>query len=173
MENIKIRLAGVKDDSLIDGPGLRFVVFFQGCPFACPGCHNPDTWDKDGGYTSSTSDVQKLWQNNFLLDGITFSGGEPFKQPEALLNLIVRAKKDNLNVTIYTGFTYENLVAKNDPTINEILMRADFLIDGPFIVAEKAEVLYRGSKNQRIINLKKSLQSNKVTLIREYRDFNV
>ncbi|HZJ89205.1 MAG TPA: 4Fe-4S single cluster domain-containing protein [Bacilli bacterium] len=173
MENIKIRLAGVKDDSLIDGPGLRFVVFFQGCPFACPGCHNPDTWDKDGGYTSSTSDVQKLWQNNFLLDGITFSGGEPFKQPEALLNLIVRAKKDNLNVTIYTGFTYETLVAKNDPTINEILMRADFLIDGPFIVAEKAEVLYRGSKNQRIINLKKSLQSNKVTLIREYRDFNV
>lgn len=173
MENIKIRLAGVKDDSLIDGPGLRFVVFFQGCHFACPGCHNPDTWAKEGGYTSVTTEVQKLWQKNFLLDGITFSGGEPFNQKEALLDLVVRAKRDNLNVTIYTGNTYEKLIQKNDAVINEILMRADFLIDGPFVLAKKAEVLYRGSTNQRIINLKRTTKSNEVTLINEYSDFNV
>lgn len=173
MNLTKVKLAGIKDDSLIDGPGLRYVVFFQGCPFACPGCHNPETWNTEGGYFSLTSEVQKNWQKNFLLDGVTFSGGEPFRQKAALLDLTLRAKSDRLNVTIYTGFTYEVLRAKNDPVINNILMTADFLIDGPFVLAEKGNYLYRGSGNQRMINLKKSSASNELVLITEHKDFNV
>lgn len=151
-----VRIAGYAKDSLVDGPGLRLVIFFQGCPFACKGCHNESTWDLKGGKEESIEEIAKLWENNKLIDGVTFSGGEPFVQPENLLKLVKKVKERNLHVLIYTGFLYEDLKALNDKVVNEILSLADILIDGPYIESKKdPTLLYRGSSNQRIIDLKK------------------
>lgn len=151
-----VRIAGYAKDSLVDGPGLRLVIFFQGCPFACKGCHNESTWDFKGGKEESIEEIAKLWENNKLIDGVTFSGGEPFVQPENLLKLVKKVKERNLHVLIYTGFLYEDLKALNDKVVNEILSLADILIDGPYIESKKdPTLLYRGSSNQRIIDLKK------------------
>ncbi len=171
---MKLRIAGISEDSLVDGPGLRFVIFFQGCPYACPGCHNVETWDKDGGEVITTNSLQAKWRTNFLLDGITFSGGEPLAQKEALLDLVKKAKADNLNVTLYTGNTFENIMVENDPLTMQILTYVDYLIDGPFVLSKRSsDVLYRGSTNQRIIDIKKTSATKTLVLINEYRDFTV
>ncbi len=170
--NKTIRLAGYVNDSLVDGPGIRFTIFTQGCPYACKGCHNPDTWDPKGGEEVLISELISKWKNNPLLDGITLSGGEPLLQKEALLPIIAEAKRDGLNITLYTGSTYEELVKKNDPIINQILKEVDYLIDGPFKIEEiNLDLLYRGSNNQRIIDLRKTTP-NKIVVINKVSDFN-
>lgn len=171
MNNNKLRIAGFVNDSLVDGPGIRFTIFTQGCPYACPGCHNKDTWDIKGGEEILIADLIAKWRKNPLLDGITLSGGEPLMQKKALLPLIDAALEDNLNIVLYSGNTYENLLALNDETTNTILSKVHYLVDGPFVLKEKnLALLYRGSNNQRIIDLKRSTKDNLV-LINKIADF--
>ena len=152
-----IRINNVIKESIVDGFGLRFVIFTQGCLLRCKNCHNPSTHDLDKGDIVALETLQEMWKKNPLLKGITISGGEPFLQKEATLNLVRLAKKDNLDVTIYTGYTYDALKKQDCDIINNIFNEADYLIDGPFIDCLKdLNLLFRGSKNQRIIDLNKT-----------------
>ena len=165
----KIRIAGITRESVSDGPGIRLVVFTQGCHHRCEGCHNPETWDFEGGRMIETSEIVKLVKENPLLSGITLSGGEPFLQAEKLIPLVREVKDYGKNVVIYTGYTFEKLLelGKKKPSVRKLLSGADYLIDGPFIKPLKTLNLpFRGSSNQRFIDLKKTfLQGN----IFEYR----
>ena len=160
---MNIRIAGTVNDSIVDGPGIRFTVFVQGCPHNCEGCHNPQTHDFKGGTVTTTEDLLKKIKDNPLLDGVTFSGGEPFCQAEALAVLGTEIKKLGLNIITYTGYKFEYLYEKrNQNHWNELLMVTDYLIDGPFILAQKDwEIKFRGSSNQRYIDCNKSLVSGK------------
>lgn len=157
---MNIRIAGTANDSIVDGPGIRFTVFAQGCPHKCAGCHNPQTHPFDGG---RVCDVEELWaviDANPLLDGITLSGGEPFCQPGPLAVLARRAKGKGLNVWTYTGYTFEELLYGGmGGGAMELLANTDVLIDGRFVLSERSLALkYRGSKNQRLLDVKKSLE---------------
>ena len=172
--NIKtVRLAGnFQSDSIVDGEGLRSVIWFQGCPHKCLGCHNPDSQDFNGGQIVEIEEVIKTIQNLTFQDGITFSGGEPFAQPEALALLAREAKRLEFNTWAYTGYTFEQLLilAQTRPAIIEALKNIDVLVDGKFDLQEKSlNLKFRGSKNQRIINAPKSLKQGKVALIQKYR----
>lgn len=158
----KIRIAGTVNDSITDGPGIRYTVFTQGCPHHCAGCHNPQTWALDGGIEVSADDLLAEIQRNPLLKGVTFSGGEPLIQAEALLPLAVSIRKLGLELAIYTGYTFEQLLQMNDSAIMQLLSLADVLIDGQFVAAERnLELNFRGSSNQRILNLPASLAQKK------------
>lgn len=166
-----IRIAGFVNDSLVDGPGIRFTIFTQGCPYGCKGCHNENTWDMKGGEEVEIASLITKWRKNPLLDGITLSGGEPLMQKEEILVLINAALEDKINITLYSGNTYENLVALNDSVTNEILSKVHYLVDGPFILKERnLKLLYRGSNNQRIIDLKRSTK-DQLHLINNIKDF--
>lgn len=160
-----IRLAGIVNDSITDGPGIRFTVFVQGCPHHCPGCHNPQTWDFAGGQMVSAAELLAQIKRNPLLKGVTFSGGEPLAQAEALLPLAKELRTLELELAIYTGYTFEQLLQMNDPAIRQLLAQADALIDGPFIQAERdLELNFRGSANQRILDLPRSLAAGKAVI---------
>lgn len=148
-----LRIADTVEDSITDGEGLRYTIFVQGCPHHCDGCHNPTTHDFNGGKIVDTDELFCAFKNNVLLSGVTFSGGEPMCQAKALLDLAMRIRKEtDLNITIFTGFTIEELKAKNDPIINELLSLTYMLIDGKFELDKRDLTLtFRGSKNQRII----------------------
>jgi anaerobic ribonucleoside-triphosphate reductase activating protein len=151
-----LRLAGVIRESVVDGPGWRFVIFAQGCPHHCPGCHNPETHDPTGGYTGTVAALLKELDKNPLLRGVTLSGGEPFAQaqPFAVLAREVRAR--GLDVIAYSGYTFEELVDGADAENGwmELLRSIDTLVDGRFILAERTLNLpFRGSRNQRILNV--------------------
>lgn len=169
-----IRIAGVIRESIVDGPGIRFTVFCQGCPHGCPGCHNPATHDFSGGYDCQIEKIIKAVDENPMLDGITFSGGEPFCQPEAFLEIAkkIKERKDrNLNIVAYTGFTYEELIelGKKKIAILELLQLTDLLIDGKFIEAKRDLTLqFRGSQNQRIIDMARTRTEGKVILSEKY-----
>ena len=156
---MNIRIAGTVNDSIVDGPGIRFSVFVQGCPHNCEGCHNPQTHDFDGGTVTTTEELLEKIKTNPLLDGVTFSGGEPFCQADALAVLGTEIKKLGLNIITYTGYTFEHLYENRDKNHwNELLSVTDYLIDGPFILAQKDwEIKFRGSSNQRYIDCGKSL----------------
>lgn len=156
--NKQIRIAGVVRESIVDGPGIRFVVFAQGCPHNCAGCHNPSTHDFDGGNLVAVDAIINEMKKNPLLDGITLSGGEPFEQPEAFGELAERAKELGYHVMAYTGYTYEKLLTKKDEQRQRLLENTDLLVDGKFEMGKKSLLLkFKGSKNQRIIDVKKSL----------------
>lgn len=159
----KIRLAGVVRESIVDGPGFRFVVFVQGCPHHCKGCHNPQSHDFKDGYLSDTDTLLEEIKKNPLLSGVTFSGGEPFCQPEALSKLGAQVKKLGLNVITYSGYTYEELLAMQKPQVNALLDVCDYLIDGKFILEQRDLTLqFRGSNNQRIIDLNRTREHDRV-----------
>lgn len=161
----KLQLAGVVRESIVDGPGIRLTVFTQGCPHKCPGCHNPQTHSLKGGYESSVENIIRAVKENPLLHGVTLSGGEPFLQAAALARLAKQVHALNLNIITYTGYTFEELVAgfSANPSWKELLEETDILIDGKFILAEKSLMLrFRGSKNQRAIDVKKSLLQGKI-----------
>ncbi len=163
----KFRAAGVVSESITDGEGIRYVLFVQGCPHRCPGCHNPETHDFSGGYDADTDEIFKEFSKNPLLSGITFSGGEPFCQPEPLAELAEKVKAAGKNVTVYTGYTIEQLLndGKKNSGIMKLLDLADVLIDGRFIIEEKSLTLrFRGSKNQRMIDVQKTLKSGGKTI---------
>ena len=164
-----IRIAGVIRESIVDGAGLRFVVFTQGCPHNCKGCHNPQTHDPDGGYDVSVERILEEFYKNPLLKGITISGGEPILQAKALIPLLKDIKGGNksvnYDVVLYTGYLVETLLKMADPVIDELLSYCDIVIDGRFIQAEKDLTLtFRGSRNQRIIDMNKTRQTGKITL---------
>lgn len=154
------------EESIVDGPGIRFVVFVQGCPHNCLGCHNPLTHSFKGGEKMDIDYIYNKIIKNPLISGITFSGGEPFCQAEHLRLLAQKIKATtSLEIAIYTGFTFENLIALNDNEQMKLLSLIDILIDGPFKKEEKdLNLLFKGSKNQRILNVAKSLKSNKAIL---------
>lgn len=150
-----IRIAGIVRESIVDGPGIRFVVFAQGCPHHCEGCHNPGTHDFAGGYDCDIETILDAIGENPLLDGVTFSGGEPFCQPAAFYKLAkgIRERYPKLSITIYTGFTYEDLI--QGEVERPLLSMADYLIDGRYMEEERDLTLqFRGSRNQRIIELR-------------------
>ena len=162
---MRISLSGVTGDSIVDGPGLRFTVFTQGCPPRCPGCHNPQTHDPNGGSWADTEDILAAAAENPLLDGITLSGGDPFLQPVPCLALAEGAHKIGLNVWTYTGYTWEALWEENDAEKLALLKESDVLVDGPFLLAERSlELQFCGSRNQRLIDVKKSLAAGEVVL---------
>ena len=155
-----IRIAGTVNDSIVDGPGFRYSVFTQGCLLNCPGCHNPKTHPIDGGKTIDTDVIIEQMEENELLDGLTLSGGDPFLQPEACLVLAKAAKRIGLNVWAYSGLTFEELLAQNDPRIYALLSVIDVLVDGRFVIAKRTlDLRFRGSKNQRLIDVPASLRT--------------
>ncbi len=161
---MKIRLAGVVNDSIVDGPGIRFTIFVQGCPHRCKGCHNPHTHDFNGGYESSTEELLQKIISNPLLDGVTFSGGEPFEQAEALYELGKILSEKGYDIITYTGYTFEYLIqnANEKNFYRELMSVTDFLIDGKFEIDKKSyELKFKGSSNQRILDCKKSLKEGK------------
>lgn len=164
-----IRIASLVDDSIVDGPGIRFTIFMQGCPHHCIGCHNPETHDFQGGYLENINNIILKIKNNPLCYGVTISGGEPFAQKNELLELVNEIKKINKNIIIYTGYIYEELIKKDDSVINEILRKIDYLVDGPFILSKRDLTLtFRGSSNQRFIDMNKTRLGNKlITLYNE------
>ena len=159
---MNIRIAGIVDDSIVDGPGFRLAVFTQGCPHGCPGCHNPDTHPFDGGKPDTTERIISQMLQNPLLDGVTLTGGDPFCQSAACAEIAEAAKKHGLNVWAYSGWTYEQLTekAKTEPDVARLLNTTDILVDGPFILKQRTlELRFRGSKNQRLIDVPASLKS--------------
>lgn len=162
----KIRLSGTIKESIVDGPGMRYVIFTQGCLKRCFLCHNADTQPLDGGYIEQTDNIVNEFIKNPLIQGITISGGEPFLQAKACLYLAKKAHEHQLDVYIYSGYKYEELIKSNEPSIISLLEEADFLIDGPFINDLKSyDLLFRGSSNQRLIDLKKTKKSKELVVI--------
>ena len=160
-----IRIAGTVNDSIVDGPGLRFTVFTQGCRHNCPGCHNPETHDFAGGHEEDTDALIGKMLKNPLLSGITLSGGDPLEQPLPCLALARAAHAHQLNVWVYTGYTWEELTRRNDPDQMALLAATDVLVDGPFIQNERSlELKFCGSRNQRLIDVPTTLQKGEVTL---------
>ena len=167
---MKIRIAGIVEDSIVDGPGLRLTVFTQGCPHGCPGCHNPETHDFDGGHDEDTSSILERAEDNILLSGITLSGGEPFCQPEACLELARGAHALGLNVWCYSGYTFEELMS-GPSAWRSLLAETDVLVDGRFILAERSlELHFRGSRNQRLLDVGASLREGKPVALPEMTD---
>lgn len=156
---MELRIAGTVNDSIVDGPGIRFTIFTQGCPHHCEGCHNPQTHDFSGGSIVNTDELFSKIKGNPLLDGVTFSGGEPFCQAEALADLGQRVKTFGLNIVTYTGYTFEKLYAERENNgWEKLLAITDYLIDGPFIQNQRDwNARFRGSSNQRYIDCQKSL----------------
>ena len=153
-----LRLAGFAGDSIVDGPGIRFTTFCQGCPHHCPGCQNPETWPFEGGFEVTPEEVVEHVKRNPLTRGVTFSGGEPFAQAAAHAELARRLKAAGYEVASYTGYTFEQLLEEQDPAKLDLLQQLDILVDGPFRQEELSlELRFRGSANQRILNVPQSL----------------
>lgn len=154
-----LRLAGILPNSIVDGPGLRMVVFVQGCKHNCPGCHNPQTHPLDGGFEMSVDELVDKMEQNRLIEGVTLSGGEPMLQANALTSFARQAKVYGLSVWCYTGYTFEQLLQENDPDRMALLSHVDVLVDGPFVLARKTLTTpFVGSSNQRILDVRESLQ---------------
>ena len=161
---MKIRIAGIVNDSIVDGPGFRLAVFTQGCPHDCPGCHNPDTHDFNGGKEDDTDRIITLMRENPLLDGVTLTGGDPFCQSAPCAEIAEAAKQMGLNVWAYSGWTREQLskTAETDPDTARLLKSTDILVDGPFVLSQRTlELRFRGSKNQRLIDVPASLRDGR------------
>lgn len=163
--SLPVRVAGISRESVVDGPGIRTVLFTQGCPRSCPGCHNPDTQPLDGGVVRDVGTLfQKLIADVEFVKGITFSGGEPFIQAEPLAELARLLRQRGMDIVIYTGYLFEDLLkmSRTDQKIYSLLAAGDILVDGPYIEAESdLNLAFRGSRNQRLIDLPSSLQMGK------------
>lgn len=150
----KIRIAGIVEESIVDGPGIRMVIFTQGCRHNCLGCHNPETHSFNGGYLIDIKDIIDKVNENPLLDGITLSGGDPFEQSYECSILAKNVKDLGLNVVTYTGYTFEQILKIEK--FRALLLQTDILIDGKFDIDKKSMMIpFRGSTNQRIIDVKK------------------
>lgn len=163
----KIKLAGIEEESIVDGPGFRFVVFTQGCPHHCPGCQNPQTHDPEGGYWEDTDVLLEKMKKDPLLKGVTLSGGEPFEQAEVLVEFAEKVRENGFDVFAYSGYTFEQLTAgaKNRPAWLELLKLCDILVDGRFELEHRSlDLLFRGSPNQRLIDVQRSLAEGKVVI---------
>ena len=156
-----LELADIVTDSIVDGPGIRTTIFCQGCPHHCEGCHNPETWEFGCGTPMEEERIFEIIRMNPLCRGVTFSGGEPFAQPEGFAKLAKLLKAAGYEVASYSGYTFEQLL-RGTPGQRELLENIDVLIDGPFVMAERSlELYFRGSRNQRILDVPKSLAAGK------------
>ena len=171
---MKIRLATpvIMQDSIVDGEGIRCVLWTQGCIHNCKGCHNPQTHSFSEGYLVDIEKIKKqIFEASSYHDGITFSGGDPMCQANACLEIAKFCKDNDINVWCYTGYTYEELItrAKSNLKIMEFLRNIDVLIDGKFVLEKKSlDVKFRGSTNQRIIDVQRSLEEGKTVLVEKY-----
>lgn len=159
-----LRVSGIANDSIVDGPGIRFTLFVQGCPHNCKGCHNPQTHDFNGGSDMTLGEIFDKITANPLLDGVTFSGGEPFCHAQKLAVLGKEIRDAGLNIVTYTGYTFEYLLNNSDEKngFRQLLEVTDYLVDGPFILSERNLMLrFKGSENQRILDVKRSLAEGK------------
>ena len=163
-----IRLAGLVPESYVDGPGIRFTIFVQGCPHNCEGCHNPETHDFNAGRLADTDRLYNKIKQFPLCKGVTFSGGEPFCQAEPLVEIAEKLKADGYHLMSYSGWTFEQLVKKGEtePFVKKLLGLLDVLVDGRFVLAERTlELHFRGSRNQRLVDVPKSLETGEVVTV--------
>lgn len=166
-----IRISGIINESIVDGPGIRLVVFAQGCIHNCKDCHNPHTHNFSDGYDMEINDIIELIKSNSLLDGLTLSGGDPFEQPLAASKLAIKVKDLGLSVVTYTGYTFEKLIKRGEQSqeVKALLLATDILIDGCFQIENKDLTLpFIGSSNQRIIDVRLSLDKKEIVLERSY-----
>ena len=161
-----MRLAGITQESTVDGPGLRFVLFAQGCVHKCPQCHNPESWVCDGGKEFSVKEVIRMMKKQRKSKrGITFSGGEPFLQAAEFFEIAVAAHNLGLDVVTYTGFTYEELIQDADDSRLALIAASDILIDGKYIhELRDIELQFCGSSNQRLIDVEATRKHGEVVL---------
>jgi anaerobic ribonucleoside-triphosphate reductase activating protein len=160
------------NDSIVDGPGIRYVIFTQGCPHHCEGCHNPQTHDFAAGEEADIEKIINEILGNPILSGVTFSGGEPFCQAEALVPIAEVIKNHGKHLMIYTGYLLEHLRKMDNEGVKRLLELADVIVDGPFVLEEKNLTLsFRGSENQRVIDMVKTRKSGEIVLYRsDYED---
>ncbi len=177
-----IRVCGIEPESIVDGPGFRYVLFVQGCPHHCKGCHNPESWDPEGGYDMTVREILDEIEARPNIKGITFSGGEPFEQAAALADIAKYLKGMRYSIMSYSGYTLEELEAKaeSEPAVGELLGLLDILVDGRY--EEKLRnltLVYCGSENQRVIDMNKTRKAraagkgDEVVLYRSAFDFEV
>lgn len=167
MNNLNVRMAGVIPESLSNGPGLRRVFFTQGCRHNCKGCFNPETHDFNGGTLKNMDLLLEDLFKNPMITGVTFSGGDPLEQANKLIYMAQKIKEKNLNIWSYTGYTFEYLIenSNKDNKWREFLETIDVLVDGKFEKDKSSmNIRFRGSSNQRLIDVKESLKTNKVVL---------
>lgn len=169
-----VRLAydEIQTDSIVDGEGIRSVIWFQGCSHNCFGCHNPETHDFNAGVEKSIEELKNEIRELEFQKGVTFSGGDPMMQIEALEELTRCVHECGMNVWVYTGFTFEEIMelAKKNEHYIKALENIDVLVDGKFVMDLKSfEVQFRGSSNQRILDVKKSLEKGKAVKIAKYK----
>ena len=160
---MRINISDFESGSIVDGPGIRFAIFVQGCPHHCEGCHNPSTHPFEDKRIMDTDEIFDMIASKHLLKGVTFSGGEPFCQVKPLLALARRIRREtNLDIVAYTGFTFEQLLARGDKDTEELISLCKFIVDGRFVLAERdLSLLYRGSTNQRLLDGAKSIAARK------------
>lgn len=165
-----LQLAGIVPESIVDGPGIRYTIFVQGCPHHCEGCHNPQTHAFGVGTEAAPEDILAELDKKPYLQGVTLSGGEPFCQAEALSGLAAALKARGKHVMAYTGYTFEQLLELDDPFVRALLAQLDLLVDGRFVLAEKSiELKFRGSANQRVLDVPASLAAGKAVWAEQYR----
>lgn len=165
---MNLRIAGILDESVVDGDGVRLTVFTQGCAHRCRGCQNPETQPMEGGHVIDTEKILEEVTENPLLTGVTFSGGEPFLQPAPLADLAKQLHARGLDVWSYSGYTLEELQARAqaDRATRALLAEVDVLVDGPYEEAERDLTLhFRGSRNQRVIDMQKTRKAGRVVLL--------
>ena len=166
---MKLKINNYISESYVDGPGIRFTVFTQGCIHNCPGCHNPQTHDFNKGIYFDNEKIVELMNRNPVIEGLTLSGGDPLMQIDECLDLakMVKNQDKNYDIVLYTGYTFEQIIemGKNNDNLMELLKYIDYLIDGPFILKLRdLELNYCGSSNQRVIDVQKTLKENKIII---------
>ena len=157
-----LRVLHIVEGTSVDGPGLRTSVYLAGCSHHCPGCHNPASWDPQGGEERTLDELMRVIAYNEA--PVTLSGGDPLQQPEGTRELVHRIKQElGYNVWCYTGYTWEEIIA--NPALLEVVRELDVLVDGPFVQAERDTTLrFRGSTNQRLIDVQRSLSTGQLAL---------
>ena len=155
-----LQILNVIEDTMVDGPGFRTAIYCAGCRHQCPGCHNPQSWDFSGGRTATTDELMRIIEADPYTRGVTFTGGDPMYQPEGFAELAraIRQRTPQKDIWCYTGFTFEHLFV--NPRQRALLDQLDVLVDGPFLREQRDEtLLFRGSHNQRIIDVQASLEA--------------
>ena len=164
-----VRLAGIAYESLVNGPGIRRVFFAQGCKHNCKGCFNPETHSFDKGIVLEIDKLIKDVLENPMITGVTFSGGDPIEQAHSFSYMAKILKNKGLNIWCYTGYLYDEQLLNNSRArceyTDEMLSMIDVLVDGEFVEALKdIRLVFRGSSNQRVIDVKKSLGQNEIVM---------
>lgn len=157
--NEKVNILDVVRGTTVDGPGFRTSIYFAGCRHECPGCHNPQSWDFSAGTPMSVSELMDIIREEEF--DVTFSGGDPLYSPVFATELAREIRKDGYGLWIYTGFRFEEIYCR--PEFTELLGLADVLVDSPFVLSERdTDLLFKGSSNQRLINLPESLKTGEI-----------